>query len=141
MSFTTLQDCLPAEHDNEYECLQCRVMHQNVKRMLASHVQSASNHDEVREKQCQTHATIILISAPLSLAPPFSLFAQFTKQLEGAENRFSVIANYFGLNLFREVRLNFVFSSIRFISLPSARCFASLISSVLLSLSLFLTPC
>lgn len=41
------QDCLPAEHDNEYECLQCRNMHQNVKRMLASHVQTASNHDEV----------------------------------------------------------------------------------------------
>jgi hypothetical protein len=38
------------------------------------------------------------------LPPATSYSHQFTKQLEGADNRFSVVANYFGLNLFREVR-------------------------------------
>ena len=98
-AFFPLQDCLPPESENE--CLICRDKHQHVKRMVESYEQTASNHDEV----CCVDGLRRLGKGHGSRACSisFSFGLQFTKQLEGADNRFSVVANYFGLNLFREV--------------------------------------
>ena len=58
---------------NDNECTLCRNEHHQIMKMLRSHEESGQNFD------------------------------QFTKRLEGAKDRFSVIAELFGHNVFHKV--------------------------------------